>query len=154
MTEAQPYTFQVVVDCGDPHPLADWWAQVLGWDVEPQDEGFIRSMIEQGFASDADTTRHQGALVWASGAAIRHPDGLERAPRILFQQVPEAKTVKNRVHLDLRSAATPSPAEKDRLLALGATEIGAGTQGPQVAWVVLQDPEGNELCLPVPPPAA
>ena len=154
MTEAQPYTVQVVVDCAEPHPLADWWAEVLGWDVEPQDEGFIRSMIEQGFASDTDTTRHKGALVWASGAAIRHPDGLERAPRILFQQVPEAKTVKNRVHLDLRSTTAPSLAEKERLLALGATEVGAGTQGPQVAWVVLRDPEGNELCLPVPPPAA
>jgi hypothetical protein len=151
MTEAQPYTVQVVVDCAEPHPLADWWAEVLGWDVEPQDEGFIRSMIEQGFASDADTTRHKGGLVWASGAAIRHPDGLERAPRILFQQVPEPKTVKNRVHLDLRSTSAPSLEEQDRLVAMGATEVGGGTQGPQVAWVVLQDPEGNELCLPVPP---
>jgi hypothetical protein len=151
VTTPQPYTFQVVVDCAEPHPLADWWAEVLGWEVEPQDEGFIRSMIEQGFATDADTTRHKGALVWASGAAIRHPEGLERAPRLLFQQVPEPKTVKNRVHLDLRSTAAPDLAEKERLLALGATEIGGGTQGPQVAWVVLQDPEGNELCLPVPP---
>jgi hypothetical protein len=154
MTAAQPYTFQVVFDCAEPHPLADWWAEVLGWQVESQDEGFIRSMIEQGFATDADTTRHKGTLVWATGAAIRHPEGLERAPRILFQHVPEAKTVKNRVHLDLRSTAAPDPAEKERLLALGATEIGGGTQGPQVAWVVLQDPEGNELCLPVPPPGA
>jgi hypothetical protein len=152
VTAAQPYTVQVVVDCAEPHPLADWWAEVLGWEVEVQDEGFIRSMVEQGFATDADTTRHMDALVWASGAAIRHPGGLDRAPRILFQQVPEPKTVKNRVHLDLRSTAAPGLAEKDRLLALGATEIGGGTQGPQVAWVVLQDPEGNELCLPVPPP--
>ena len=151
MTAAQPYTVQVVVDCAEPHPLADWWAEVLGWEVEPQDDGFIRSMIDQGFATDADTTRHKGALVWATGAAIRHPEGLERAPRILFQQVPEPKTVKNRVHLDLRSTAPPDLAEKDRLLALGATEMGGGTEGPQVAWVVLQDPEGNELCLPVPP---
>ena len=151
MTLAQPYTVQVVVDCAEPHPLADWWAEVLGWDVEAQDEGFIRSMIEQGFASGADTTEHRGALVWASGAAIGHPEGLDRAPRILFQQVPEPKTVKNRVHLDLRTAAEPDLAEKDRLLALGATEIGAGQQGPMVAWVVLTDPEGNELCLAVPP---
>jgi hypothetical protein len=152
MTAAQPYTVQVVVDCAAPHPLADWWAEVLGWEVEPQDEGFIRSMVDQGFATDADTTRHRGALVWARGAAIRHPEGVDRAPRILFQQVPEAKTVKNRVHLDLRSSAEPSLAERDRLVALGAVEIGGGTEGPRVAWVVLQDPEGNELCLPVPPP--
>jgi Glyoxalase-like domain len=147
------YTVQVVVDCAEPHPLADWWAEVLGWQVEPQDEAFIRSMVDQGFATDADTTTHNGALVWAAGAAIRHPEGLERAPRILFQQVPEPKTVKNRVHLDLRSTAEPSLAERDRLLGLGASEIGGGQQGPQVAWVVLTDPEGNELCLPVPPAA-
>jgi len=153
MSTAQPYTVQVVVDCAGPHPLADWWAEALGWEVEEQDEGFIRSMVDQGFATEADTTRHKGALVWASGAAIRHPEGLERAPRILFQRVPEPKTVKNRVHLDLRSTAQPDLAERERLLALGATEIGGGTEGPRVAWVVLQDPEGNELCLPVPPPS-
>jgi Glyoxalase-like domain len=151
MTAAQPYTVQVVVDCADPHPLADWWAEALGWEVEPQDEAFIRSMVDQGFATDADTDHHHGALVWATGAAVRHPEGLERAPRILFQKVPEPKTVKNRLHLDLRSTEPPSPAEKDRLLALGATEVGGGTEGPHVAWVVLQDPEGNELCLPMPP---
>jgi Glyoxalase-like domain len=151
MTDAQPYTVQVVVDSAEPHSLADWWAEALHWEVEPQDAAFIRSMIDQGFATDADTTTHKDALVWAAGAAIRHPDGLERAPRILFQYVPEPKTVKNRVHLDLRSTAAPSLAERDRLLALGATEIGGGQQGPQVAWVVLADPQGNELCLPVPP---
>ncbi len=153
MSDAQPYTVQVVVDCADPHPLADWWAEALGWEVETQDEAFIRSMIDQGFATDADTTTHHGALVWATAVAIQHPDGLDRAPRILFEQVPEPKTVKNRVHLDLRTTAAPSLAEKDRLLALGAREIGSGTEGPMTAWVVLTDPEGNELCLPVPPPA-
>jgi hypothetical protein len=151
MSDAQPYTVQVVVDCSDPHPLADWWAEVLGWQVESQEEDFIRSMIDQGFATEADTTTHKGALVWATATAIHHPEGLDRAPRILFEQVPEPKTVKNRVHLDLRNTAEPSLAERDRLVALGATEIGGGTEGPTVAWVVLTDPEGNELCLPVPP---
>jgi hypothetical protein len=143
------YTFQVVVDCADPHSLADWWAEVLGWEVEPQDEAFIRSMIDQGLATEQETTRHHGRLVWATGAAINHPDGADRAPRVLFQTVPEPKTVKNRVHLDLRSSEEPSLAEKGRLLEMGATEIGAGSQGPN-SWVVLTDPEGNELCLPVP----
>jgi hypothetical protein len=151
MTDAQPYTVQVVVDSADPHPLADWWAEALGWEVEPQDPEFIQSMVDQGFATADQTTTHKGALVWASGAAIQHPDGLDRAPRILFVQVPEPKTVKNRVHLDLRPAADPGTAEVDRLLALGATQVGSGTEGPQTAWVVLTDPEGNELCLPVPP---
>jgi glyoxalase superfamily protein len=143
------YTVQVVIDCAEPHPLADWWAEALGWQVEPQDEDFIRSMVDQGFASDDDTTHHRGRLVWATGAAILHPDGTDRAPRILFVQVPEGKTVKNRVHLDLRSGADPSDAERERLLGLGATELSRASQGPN-RWVVLADPEGNELCLPVP----
>jgi len=149
MADASPYTVQVVVDCADPHPLADWWAEALGWEVEPQDPEFIQSMVDQGFATQDQTTHHKGALVWAVGAAILHPDGDQRAPRILFQVVPEPKTVKNRVHLDLRSTAEPSLAERDRLLGLGATQVGSGGQGPH-HWVVLTDPEGNELCLPVP----
>jgi len=142
------YTVQVVVDCRSPHELADWWAEVLRWQVEPQDEAFIRSMVDQGFATEAETTTHRGHLVWATGAAINHPDG-GGAPRILFQQVPEPKTVKNRVHLDLRAAGEASAGELDRLLGLGATRVGEGSQGPH-SWVVLTDPEENELCLPVP----
>jgi len=153
MSDPRPYTVQVVIDCAGPHPLADWWAEALGWEVEPQDPDFIRSMVDQGFATDEQTTSHRGALVWASGAAINHPGGDGGAPRILFMQVPEPKTVKNRVHLDLRSEAAPSLAEKERLLALGAREIGHGQEGPGTAWVVLTDPEGNELCLPIPPSA-
>lgn len=147
MSEA-PYRVQVVIDCRSPHELADWWAEALRWQVEPQDESFIRSMIDQGFATDADTTTHAGHLVWATGAAINHPDG-GNAPRILFQRVPEEKTVKNRVHLDLRPDGDPSTAELDRLIALGAARVGEGSEGPH-HWVVLTDPEGNELCLPAP----
>lgn len=142
------YTVQIVIDAARPHVLADWWAQAIGWDVEPQDADFIRSMVAQGFASDDDTTTHRGNLVWTSGAAIRHPVALPGAPRILFQEVPEPKTVKNRVHLDLRVGGDPVEGELDRLLALGAVQVGEGQQGPH-RWVVLTDPEGNELCLPV-----
>ena len=144
-----PYTVQVVIDCDSPHVLADWWADAMRWDVEPQDEGFIRSMIDQGFASEDDTITHHGRLVWAEGAAINHPDGAAGAPRILFQRVPEPKTGKNRVHLDLRASGASDDGELERLLSLGATRLGEGTQGPH-HWVVLADPEGNELCLPVP----
>lgn len=152
MNDARPtYTVQIVIDCAAPHPLADWWAEALGWQVEPQDEDFIRSMVDRGFATEGETTRHRDRLVWATGAAILHPEGTDRAPRILFVQVPEPKTVKNRVHLDLRTTAEPTTAERDRLLALGATQVGTGQQGPH-SWVVLTDPEGNELCLPAPPP--
>jgi hypothetical protein len=140
------YTFQVTFDTSDPHALADWWADALGWEVEPSDEDFISNMIEQGYAKDDDTTTHNGRLVWRSGAAINHPDGPARAPRMLFQLVPEGKTVKNRVHLDLR-VAPEDPAEVvARLMARGATHLHDGRQGPHT-WVTLADPEGNELCV-------
>ena len=136
--------FQVVVDCARPHELADWWAEALGWRVEPQDEAFIRRMIEAGYASDADTTRHRGALVWREGAAINSPD--PDRPRVLFQLVPEAKTVKNRLHLDLRVGEERREAEIARLVGLGATELRRGRQGPHW-WATLADPEGNEFCV-------
>src|SRR3712207_6906696 len=56
-----------------------WWAEVLGWQVEPQDEAFIRRMVESGAATEADTTTHRGALVWSSGAAITSPDPHRRS---------------------------------------------------------------------------
>jgi len=63
-------------------------------------------------------------------------------PDILFLKVPEAKTIKNRLHLDLRPV--DQTAEVARLEALGATRIEVG-QGPEVSWVVLADPDGNEF---------
>ena len=51
----QPIEFQVTLDCADPHELASWWAETLGWELEPTDEGFIRQMIEAGQATEADT---------------------------------------------------------------------------------------------------
>jgi len=83
--------FQVAVDCAQPHALADWWAETLGWEVEKPDEDFIRRMIDEGYATEEGTTTHNGHLVWKTGAAIRHPDGPEtgKRKRIIFQQVPE-----------------------------------------------------------------
>ena len=78
---------QIAVDCRDPHALDDWWAETLEWAVEPQDETFIRSMIAQGFATEAETTMHHGKLVWGAGAGIRprvELDALLPAGRILF----------------------------------------------------------------------
>ena len=65
---------------------------------------------------------------------------------MLFQTVPEPKTVKNRLHLDVRVGAGRREAEVARLLALGATELWRGSQGP-FEWVTLADPEGNEFCV-------
>jgi hypothetical protein len=142
------YNFQVTVDSADPHTLADWWAETLGWEVEPSDEAFIKDMIAKGYATDQDTTRHRGVLVWRIGAAIVHPDGAgpDRSRRVLFQVVPEAKTVKNRMHLDVRVGADNVEAEQAKLIARGATFLHRGQQGPQF-WVTMTDPEGNEFCL-------
>ena len=139
-----PFDVQIVVDSSAPHPLADWWAETLGWQVEPQDEAFIRRMVESGAAAETDTTTHRGALVWQVGAAIVSPE--PGRPRVLFQLVPEAKTVKNRLHLDVRVGPDRREAEVSRLLGLGATELWRGSQGPY-EWVTLADPEGNEFCV-------
>jgi hypothetical protein len=136
--------FQVTIDCAAPHELADWWAEALGWSVEPSDEDFIRRMIEAGHASEADTTTHRGVLVWKAGAGVRSPD--PGRPRLLFQLVPEAKTVKNRLHLDLRFGEEQQAEQVARLVGLGATELWRGSQGPHT-WVTMADPEGNEFCV-------
>ena len=138
------YEFQVTVDCADPHALADWWAETLGWQVEPQDEAFIRQMISAGHAAESDTMLHHGALVWKEGAAIRHPDGMQRAPRVLFQLVPEAKSGKNRLHLDVRIGTDDVRAAIAGLTARGAKVQHLAQQGAHTS-VTLTDPEGNEF---------
>lgn len=140
------YEFQVTQDSTDPHPLADWWAETLGWEVEPSDEAFIRRMIAEGYATDADTKVHNGTLVWRAGAAIRHPEGLPGAPRVLFQWVPEEKSVKNRMHLDVRVGSDDPEAVVGKLTARGATYLHKGQQGP-LAWTTMADPQGNEFCV-------
>ena len=140
---------QIAVDCRNPHELAGWWAETLDWAVEPQDEDFIRSMIEQGFATDADTVRHNGKLVWGAGAAIRPPEELDAAPptrRILFQAVPEEKTIKNRIHWDVNLAGADKDQARTALEARGATFLWTASQGPH-SWHTMTDPEGNEFCI-------
>jgi len=95
------YEFQVTVDSAHPHEQAKWWAAALGWAAEPSDEDFIRGLVAAGHAKESDTTTFEGVLVWREGAAISDPEHPER-PRVLFQLVPESKTVKNRLHFDIR----------------------------------------------------
>ena len=141
------YGVQVTIDCRDPHVLAEWWAETLGWSVEPQDEAFIRSMIEKGHATTTDTTEHRGALVWRDSVAIFHEGSSEGTrSRIYFQAVPEPKTVKNRVHLDVRTHGDDPVPIRQRLIARGATELYAASQGGH-SWVTMADPEGNEFCI-------
>ena len=144
-----PYELQIVVDAAKPHELADWWAETLGWVVEPTDEAFIRRMIAEGYATEADTMTHNAVLVWREGAAIRFPGETGRGgsrPRVLFQMVPESKTVKNRVHLDVRIGEEDVEAVAARLSARGASVMHRGSQGPH-NWVTMTDPEGNEFCI-------
>ena len=108
---------EVVVDCEDPRRVADFWANVLGWPVTNDKRGYC----------------------WISS------DGGHTPPIFVFVPVPEGKTVKNRVHIDVNPSGCDPPEELERLLALGATKIDVG-QG-DVPWVVLADPEGNEFCL-------
>jgi hypothetical protein len=147
-----PFDFQIVVDASRPHVLADWWAETLGWVIEPSDENFIRRMIAEGYATDDETMMHNGSLVWKEGAAIRHPDvpsGLAR-PRVLFQLVPEAThavpKAKNKLHLDLRVGEDGVDAVVAKLAERGATFLWTGEQGPHT-WVTMADPEGNEFCV-------
>lgn len=138
------YDIQVTIDSENPHALAVWWADALGWQVEPSDEEFIRRMISAGHATDDDTEVFDGKLVWRAGSAISDPDTPSR-PRVLFQRVPEKKTVKNRAHLDLRVGdGREKVAEK--LVAAGATILHHGSEGPH-RWITMTDPEGNEFCL-------
>ena len=85
-------------------------------------------------------------MAFATAAASRDPNGV--GPRLLFQHVPEPKTVKDRIHLDLQREldAAGRQTEVERLIALGATKLWDGQEGPTV-WVTLADPEGNEFCI-------
>jgi predicted enzyme related to lactoylglutathione lyase len=107
----------VVVDATDPARLARWWAEVLNYKIAYE-------------ASDE--------------VAIEHPDGSRSRPGLVFVPVPERKTVKNRLHIDLNP--DDQEAEVERLVDMGARRVDVG-QDESVPWVVLADPEGNEFCV-------
>jgi hypothetical protein len=138
-------TLQIAIDCADPHRLAAFWAEVLGYEVEDHHE-VVEAMLAAGHAeAERDAVERDGRLAWRTAAACRDPDGA--LPRLLFQQVPEPKATKNRVHLDIGVAAEDGrEAEIERLVALGAHRLWDGRQGPHT-WVTLADPEGNEFCV-------
>ena len=110
----------ITFDCADARAQALFWAAVTGWTAE----------------------QHGAAPGRAEYAVV--PPG-ESTPRLYFTTVPEPKTAKNRVHLDLIPPGEDAEAELARLLGLGAAV--ADTQPPDVSWLVLADPEGNEFCL-------
>ena len=142
--------FQVVFDATDALRPAEFWAAALGYERE-DNSALVQRVLDYGAANDDDVTMVDGRLAWRTVAAIRHPDdpvdedtGAGRGRRILFINVPEAKTVKNRVHLDL--TGPDHEAEADRLVALGARRLRFVDKGDE-RWWIMADPEGNEFCL-------
>jgi hypothetical protein len=144
--------FQVVVDCADPHRLAAFWSAALSWEIEEHGE-FIQKLLDDGHLPQEEVISVGGKLAFKTAAAIRDPQAgvsPRHHPlrgRMLFQAVPEAKTGKNRVHLDFYFEAQDRAAEIERLVGLGATQLWDGKQGPVHTWVTLADPEGNEFCV-------
>lgn len=140
---------QVVFDAREPHGLAAFWAEALHYEHEDI-HAFVRGLVEAGLVPDDYTIEIDGQRRWRSLASLRHPDdpvdgrGAGMGRRILFQAVPEAKTVKNRVHLDLLVGPEDHEAEVERLVALGATVVGVH-DGDEGRWTLLVDPEGNEF---------
>ena len=149
-------TVQITFDAHDPRALSTFWRDALGY-VHPGPPGvelpegadplaaWDDFLARIGVPEDQRNTR----------SAIEDPDG--QGPRLFFQQVPEDKTAKNRVHLDVRAAPglqgqermDAVDAECARLVALGATRLSRHEPEPPLSagHIVLADPEGNELCL-------
>jgi catechol 2,3-dioxygenase-like lactoylglutathione lyase family enzyme len=112
------------IDCRDAFALSQWWKGVLDYgDVD----------------GDPNLPGHDECMIVS-------PDG---SHRLLFIEVPEGKTVKNRLHLDLEPVEGARDDELARLLGHGAVEVEdhRGQYGPGTGWVVLADPEGNEFCI-------
>jgi hypothetical protein len=141
-------TFQVTFDCVDPDRVATFWAAALGYSKQDP---------PAGYATWEDFLRERGfpESEWNSRSAVVDPDGA--GPRLFFQRVPEPKTVKNRVHLDVNIGGSPlaTPleqrraridAEVERLSDVGATTLRIGEERGEY-WVVMADPEGNEFCV-------
>jgi hypothetical protein len=146
---------QITFDARDPRALAAFWSEALGY-VIPGPPGDERPAGDPWAAWDEFLERvrvPEGERT--SKAAVEDPEG--SGPRIFFQRVPEGRTAKNRVHLDVRAAPglrgeermAALEAECGRLLALGAARLRRVEPGPpfEAGHLVMADPEGNEFCL-------
>jgi hypothetical protein len=140
-------TVQITFDAADPAGLAQFWAEVLGYELEPPPPGF-GSWDEALDAWEVPQERRNDR------SAVRDPDGA--GPRVYFQRVPEGKTAKNRVHLDVRAATGLRGEERmarleercGQLVSLGARRVHRFEPDRiDAGHIVMQDPEGNEFCL-------
>ncbi|WP_299055391.1 VOC family protein [uncultured Nocardioides sp.] len=139
---------QVTVDCADPAALSAFWAEALGYVVDPPPPGFDSwpAALEAWGVPQSE---------WNSRSACSDPDGV--GPRLFFQRVPESKSVKNRLHLDVRAAPGLTGEERmealeveaERVRSLGATRVSRTDPDGRMeaGFLVMTDPEGNEFCL-------
>jgi hypothetical protein len=134
---------QVAFDTADPHAQARFWAEALHYEVEDH-SGIVGHLLSRGQLQTAEVIVVDGRQAFRDVAACRDPEGSR--PRLFFQRVPEPKTTKNRVHLDIQVGAEHAPKEIDRLVALGAT-VAWTTSDRGPLNTTLRDPEGNEFCV-------
>lgn len=141
--------FQIVIDCADPDRMARFWATALGYQVEGPPAGFDTWQAywrSVGVPEDEVGDHVADSIVDPGGTG----------PRVWFQQVPEVKTVKNRLHFDIHASggrSVPMATRKqrvhaaaDRLIAAGATQVRILAQdGLDHYAIALRDPEGNEF---------
>jgi hypothetical protein len=147
---------QVTFDAHDPAALSSFWRDALGY-VHPGPPGVELPAGADPLAAWEEFLERVGVPKEERNtrSAIEDPDG--RGPRLFFQQVPEDKVAKNRVHLDVRAAPglqgeermAALEAECDRLVALGARRVSRSEPEPPMSFgfIVMADPEGNEFCL-------
>lgn len=139
-------TVQVTLDCADPRALSLFWNEVLDYELPPPPPGFESW---DAFSSTLPPDKQNMASACVDPAGV--------GPRLFFQQVPEGKSAKNRLHLDVRAAPglegevrmAALEAECARLVGLGATRVERHEPAPPMSGghIVMQDPEGNEFCL-------
>jgi hypothetical protein len=137
---------QVVFDAADPDKIAHFWAEALGYIIQPPPPGYDswQQLLAEMGVPESD---------WDRASAAVDPDG--NGPRIFVQKVPEPKSVKNRVHLDINVAGRSTPpdqrrpkvdAEVERLEKIGATRLYVLEDYGEYC-VTMADPEGNEFCV-------
>ncbi|MFE1312304.1 VOC family protein [Streptomyces sp. NPDC058755] len=147
-----PLHWKLVIDSADPHAQADFWAAALHYTAE-DNSALVERLLSLGALPEQATVEHHGRAAFRDLIAVRHPDdpydpdsGTGLGRRLLFQRVPEAKSGKNRLHLDLHPGAERRADEVARLTTLGARVL-REVKEPAGAWTVMADPEGNEFCV-------
>jgi hypothetical protein len=144
--------WKLVIDTTNAPALADFWAAALEYEVEDP-SALIEQLLAAGHIGADAVIEHRGRKIFRGYAGIRHPEdpydqtsGVGRGRRLLFQDVPESKSGKNRLHIDIHSEPDGLDKLVERLEGLGATRVREFDQGPAGHWWVMQDPEGNEFC--------